>query len=418
MGQMRAAPVAMAALAVGVASLAVGAPSNASVARGDEWPMFMGGFTHAGTSRAVGPSSPADMWSRTRGRSYISDFGIPPVVGSDGTIYLLQDLMPHTHKMRLQAISPITHRVLWSWTGTGSALTSAPAVAPDGTVYVANDLGIGKEALYAIKSGGRTLWERPEPGGAYDGSPTIGPDGTVYVEDSASKLFALNPQNGHTYWTFTGSTSSTVETEDTPAISPDGTTLYLATAGGGLYALSAGPAGGQLEWTYDIQGPQGGYIASGPAVGSDGTIYVTTGAEYGATPGDIEAVNPNGTRKWAYVSNGGFETTPTVTATGQVVAGDLVGTVVALEQSDGTLVWSYSAPGSPATNFFDSSAASDANGNVYIQNQFSVFAFGPEGSLLWTDNESGPGTSPALDASGTLYVLSSDESLIGYESNG
>ena len=102
-----------------------------------------------------------------------------------------------------------------------------------------------------------------------------------------------------------------------------------------------------------------------------------------------------------------------------MVAGNLVGTVVALEQSDGTLAWSYADPGNPATNFFDSSAASDTNGNVYIQNQFSVLAFRSEGSLLWTANKSRK-AAPLLplDDSGTLYVLSSDESLIAYESNG
>ena len=86
-------------------------------------------------------------------------------------------------------------------------------------------------------------------------------------------MYALNPENGHAYWKFGGSTG-TFSGEGTPALSPDGTTVYLTTAGGDLYALSAGPTGGQLAWTYHIQGPQGGGIANAPAVGPDGTIYV------------------------------------------------------------------------------------------------------------------------------------------------
>ena len=255
--------------------------------------------------------------------------------------------------------------------------------------------GRGGKGLYAIENGGTELWERSFHDGGLDVSPTIGPDGTVYIEDEDSKVYTLNPENGHAYWKFTGSTGTFLG-EGTPALSPDGTTVYLTTAGGDLYAVSAGPTGGQLAWTYHIQGPQGGGMANTPAVGPDGTIYVATAGNNGNTPGDIEAVNPDGTLKWAYVSNGTFETTPAVTAAGQVVAGNDVGTVVAVQQSDSrrwhgpTLRREFTAK----TGSYNSSAASDANGNIYLQNQVSVFAFSPEGSLLWTVNHDGGSPRP------------------------
>ncbi len=91
MWRWRAATVglAMAALAVGLASPALGAPSNGGSAGGNEWPMFMGGFTHAGASQAVGPSSKAVRWTLKFTSSYV-DRGMSPVVGSDGTIYQVQ----------------------------------------------------------------------------------------------------------------------------------------------------------------------------------------------------------------------------------------------------------------------------------------------------------------------------------------
>ena len=146
-----------------------------------------------------------------------------------------------------------------------------------------------------------------------------------------------------------------------------------------------------------------------PRSGADGTIYVATAGTYGYTPGDIEAVNPDGTPKWAFTSNGSFETTPTVTASGLVVAGNDEATVVAVHQADGSLAWSYTAQ----YCFCNSSAASDATGDIYIQNGAALFALSPTGGLRWTANEPAYGASPAIDSSGTLYITAG-QSLIAF----
>ncbi len=411
-GRFRSAALVIAVTAfaiVGTTSAAVGATSY-GLAGGREWPMFHGGFTHAGASRAVGPSSAAHSWILTPAGPY-ADHGISPVVGPNGTLYLLQN---YERNSRLVAISPTTHKTLWSWYSGAyeGAFRSTPAVSPDGDVYVVTD-NFGNE-LIAIKNGGSTLWTLDGLG--LQGSPTIGPDGTIYVESATSELYAIDPQDGHIYWTFAGSMGE-VYVRGSPAISLDGKRLYLPSGGGDLSALSAGPTGGRLFWTYHIQGPKDGYIENAPAVGPDGTIYLATGGRYGSTPGDIEAVHPDGTLKWAYVTNGTFETTPAVTAAGQVVAGNDFGTVVAVRQSDGKLAWSYAAPGKYGENgFYNSSAASDADGKIYIQNQNRVFAISPKGSVLWTaaPKEDYVGSSPAMDDSGTLYVMA-DQQLIAYE---
>jgi len=299
----------------------------------------------------------------------------------------------------------VTHEKLWSWSdkSEGAAFRSTPAVAPDGTVYVVTDGSGG--ALIAISNTGTTLWTL---GLGLQGSPTIGPDGTVYVESASSVLYAVDPQDGQVYWQFAGSEGS-IGVRGSPALSPDGQTLYLPSGGGDLYALSAGPTGGSLEWTYEIEGPADGGIENAPAVGPDGTIYIATGGGYGDSPGDIEAVNPDGTPKWAYTSNGTFETTPTVTSTGLVVAGNDEATIVAVQQNDGSLAWSYTAQG----GFYNSSPASDATGDIYIYNGAALLALSPTGGLRWTANVSGYGASPAIDHSGTLY-LTAGQSLIAF----
>ncbi len=414
MGRTSASVVglAMTALAVSLVSSPVGATANTSLAGGDEWPMYGGGFTHAGTSQAVGPSSPATSWKVTP-KPTSSDEGTSPVVGSDGTIYLLQQ--SGKYSFRLSAISPSTHKVLWSGSGAGDPIGSTPAVAPDGVVYVTIDGRGAAQGLFAIKKGGATLWHRKisqSRGFNPFRDPTVGPDGTVYVEDSRSTLYALNPKNGQLYWKFVGP-SGTIGEDATPALSPDGTTVYLSTGVGNLYAVSAGPTGGHGAWTYHIHGPQGAYLESAPAVGPDGTIYVATSV------GNIEAVNPDGTSKWVYASKTYFETTPAVTAAGQVVAGNNVGTVYAVKTSDGKLAWSYTTPGTHGENLFAAPAASDANGTIYVQNQIGLFALSSDGSLQWTVS---PGENwfagPAMDDSGTLYVTHGSDALIAYEASG
>jgi outer membrane protein assembly factor BamB len=114
------------------------------------------------------------------------------------------------------------------------------------------------------------------------------------------------------------------------------------------------------------------------------------------------------------------QSSPAVTAAGQVVASLEVGSdgmVIALQQSDGTLAWSYSG----SSDF--SSPVSDTDGNIYIQTVSAVDALSPQGSLLWTTPvNAGFGLtppSPAMDNSGTLYINGGgDQTLIAYESTG
>jgi len=120
---------------------------------------------------------------------------------------------------------------------------AAPAVAPDGTIYLALDTG-----LLAIAPGGEVSWRNPAVR-AQDGSPVIGPDGTVYVRGTDATLYAVRP-DGTLKW----------------AVAP-------AAPGAALVGLPR------------------------PAVGKDGTIY---GVRPDSTQTRLEllAVSPNGSVRW------------------------------------------------------------------------------------------------------------------------
>jgi len=370
-----------------------------------DWTMFHGRDSHNGQSSGHGPRSSTVSWSFAPTDGYQTS-GSSPIIGHDGVIYVVSgtpDSPTSPPGSHLDSVSPATHQSLWSWTDpTESILRSTPAVSPDGTVYLVSDQGPGN--LIAVGNGGATVWKLT--GLNLQGSPTIASDGTIYVMDPSSTVYAVDPTNGQVLWNFAGS-PGTVGVRGTPALSRDRSRLYVPSGGGLLYALTAGASGGELQWSYQISGPPGGNIENAPAVDHEGTIYVATGGNYGSTPGNIEAVRPDGTRKWSYTSDGTFETTPAVSRRGLVVAGNDVGTITALRHHDGTVAWSYQAPGTVGTNgFYNSSAAVASGGNIYIQNQLSVFAFNHKGSLEWLADEVGPyvGASPALDGARTLLV--------------
>src|SRR5438105_6553602 len=136
----------------------------------------------------------------------------------------------------------------------------------------------------------------------FQSSSAIGPDGTIYVANFPGVLFALRDSPSardqlELAWRFHPPASSSFHA--TPALSNDGSTVYLGFASGGFnapgkatfYALKA-PAGGadaQVVWTVDLGEAR---VMASPTVGPDGTIYVTDSA------GQLFAIAPDGPVRW------------------------------------------------------------------------------------------------------------------------
>jgi hypothetical protein len=159
------------------------------------------------------------------------------------------------HKGRTPVVGVQDATLAWTTeidpTGLGA---SSPIVGFDGTLYVANETG-----LTALSPAGTTLWHYPA--GATASVPALGSHGTIYL---GSAVGLVAPSLMARSWTYSsGKTRG-------PVVAPTDT-VYVIGSGPAVYAL--GPDG-TLVWRQPLPG-----ISGTPALGPDGTIYVTGARE-------------------------------------------------------------------------------------------------------------------------------------------
>ena len=182
-----------------------------------------------------------------------------------------------------------------------------------------------------------------------------------------------------------------------PAIGADGT-LYVG-VGNSLDAIN--PDGTQ-KWAFKT----GGKIGSSAAVATDGTIYIPSA-------GGIYAVNPDGSQKWLYNAQV-TQSSALIGTDGTVYVGSDDYNLYALNPN-GTKKWSFAAG-----NHLLSSPAIAPDGTIYIgSNANNLYAITPNGTKKWSfATGGGISSSPAIAVDGTIYVGSSDRKLYAINPTG
>lgn len=307
------------------------------------------------------------------------------------------------------ALNTAIGKQLWKYE-TGGHVGSSPAVGPDdggNVVYVGSD----DKNVYALgAANGNLLWKFAT-NGPVNSSPAVSQDGSVVYITAAPAMilgpgtvYAINASNGKQNWSVNVGESS-------PAISPDGKTVYVG--GDKLYALNA--ASGATLWTFKTNNSAS---ESTPAVSSDGkTVYI------GSSDKNLYAVDvvkcaanakpnePCTASPWAkpFKTDSEVYSSPAIGSNGKnVFAGSDDHSLYCVNAADGTMVWDYATQ----AVIFDSSPAVTADGkNVYIgsfdNNLYMIeVATGKEAWKFTTGAE--VGSSPAIDANGVVYFGSSD----------
>lgn len=314
-------------------------------------------------------------WSLpSRGHPISAEAGI--AIGEDGTIYL-------STNEGLQAVEA-QGNVRWS---LPARLATSPAIDEDGRIYLGS-----KDGLIAVDHAGNVLWSTPIKGSSKS-APAIGPNGTIYVVGLGGTLFAVDP-TGKIAWMSAVPASA-------PAIGLDGT-IYFGSVDRHLYALN--PDGSE-RWRFGTGGP-----VRSPSIGADGTIYFANdrveapGSFTRLSDARMYALNPDGTERWSAGVEGGVHAAPAIGVDGSVYLGttNTEGRIYVFA-SDGSLLRRL-RPGSSGTPI----VAGD--GSIYLGTfGHFVYALNADGTLKWEYGMKGSsGLAPAIGLDGAVYAGSHD----------
>jgi|GEM_PF-562952 len=209
-----------------------------------------------------------------------------PVIGEDNTIYVA------IGEDTLYAVNPdSTRKWAFGFEHEDEMSFASPAIDAGGVIYEPTER-YGESRLYAINPDGTLKWVYyVEEGRPVRASPAIAEDGTIYIATKAGgvdrrpRLIALSPA-GDKIWEHVAMLADRLDYDiySTPSVGADGV-IYFGAESCILYAVNPD---GTLGWQHTIFGLNW----SGPAITADGTLYMggIDNGDYGYYKGAFCAV--------------------------------------------------------------------------------------------------------------------------------
>ena len=320
------------------------------------------------------------------------DISTAPAIADDGTVYVSVNLpvlnAPDAGR-KVVAVRP-DGSIQWQYL-TGKATLGSPSIASDGTVYVATESslnGASPSPLLALNPDGTQRWEFMADN-LLQADPVIAQDGTVYVGSANGTLYAVSPEGQSLWSTNIGSAIGSL------AVARD-RTIYVLAFDGHLYAVASS---GSKIWETDVGAIQ---LSGSLAITAEGDICLA------ARNGGLKLFAPDGTLK-RQISSINLSATPVIGTNGSMIIGDSAGILHILDPSN-TNAWSSTNSGGG----FWAAGAVSSEGAIYAGNNARrLLAVSHSAATLWEyDAESGLNSSPAIGSDGTIYIGTSGGKLI------
>ena len=385
-------------------------PANAE----SPWPMFRHDQQHTGRTQFTGPATPDLFWTFQANDAITAS----ATIGHNGTIYVgAGGYFGGGGNSSMYAINP-DGTLKWEYkTDSGATypqaagIFSSAAIDDEGAIY----FGSLDAHLYCIEDSvtyAKLRWRYMQHGWPFYASPIVDEFGTVYAGSLDFRFYAIGP-DGTMRWEY-----PTNWCIFSSAIFDDSGLIYVGSKDHNLRSFRDVRPFGEVVWTHSVGTFFDGHlIDASPAMGDDGTIYVGSDpyGTSGQTPVPVDttfwAINPNGTRKWAFVMGDGVESSPAIGHDGTIYVGSYDSCVYAIEDhgTEGVLKWKFKT-GGPV----DASPTVDGDGIIYIGSRDSImYALYPEdGSVKWSfPTEGGIESSVTIDDNGYIYFGSFDGKL-------
>ena len=167
-----------------------------------------------------------------------------------------------------------------------------------------------------------------------------------------------------------------------------------------------GPEFGRIKWSIEI----GAYYST-PVIDKDGMIYL------GSRLGGFYAINPDGSIKWKFETDGKINSTPAIDYDGNIYFACSDKYFYSLD-NNGNLNWKCLT----TLEMDRINPVIDSEGTIYLVAD-SAYAFNPDGTKKWTipvveESQSGNTVTPAIDQRGFIFLSLNDNYLTILEPDG
>lgn len=298
-------------------------------------------------------------------------------------------------------------------------VSGSPVISSDGnTIYVCEYNG----NLSAFNKDGSLKWKF-NTGNNILNSPTIGESGNIYVINKVNILYSINP-NGSLNWKYSILPFGDQNSGSSPVLD-EYENIYFTTKNGTLGSVNKE---GVLRWSIQIHGSvnqmSGFNIISQPytlgtPIVSNGRLYITDlhdldAADFYQTGIVLICVNTsNGNILW---ENNFDQNGASIQYNSIAVASDGTVYITTCRNWNEGLVY-----GRMFNGYLNGSYPYNISWEYYYINNTSLYAFSPEGDLLWKwgDNSTGLNVfgSPAISSNGTIYIVYQDALYAIYQGN-
>lgn len=246
----------------------------------------------------------------------------------------------------------------------GDELYCAPALGPDGALYIGSDAG----TLFCVDKGGKLRWSY-KTGDEIAGPATVGADGLVYI--TSDSVYCLDAK-GRRKWAFGTPAADYFFASAVP--DPQGN-VYCGCTDGYLYCLQKN---GRLRWRAPV--PDGDEIRTEITFGKSGELWFGTDGYY------VCRMTAGGTPEVVFEAGDIVIAPPAISDSGTLYILPDDGMLLALDKS-GRLAWTYEVASGSKEVYYTSAPAIAPDGTVYAASwDGGLFAFrgdAPPARTLW-----------------------------------